>query len=861
MAALVRNQNQIGEEKYEPLYIDGPMAPKVNEYDFDVFPYHYQLKCDPDGKKYAGEIIANINYKELIESANCCTGENAIKLIRDKMGWGNNYYGGNSPLLFNIHAINFIQRYKGFEYDFVIFFFTLKKNINTIQVDGKTLLVDQAITTDPSLINIIRRAHQFINLHSFSDYAEEYHNYNLQILTEKITKNTNRIKQNPEVIEFLRSVISKITRTEPWPSQINSVDKMLKIEHEPFMVELTTDKVFPVSSCPPKYLNYDALGRKLASDDEKRENFTDYVLTQYPKSQVFGGITCDPPSFGKTLMMLILAFYPRPTKSMTLIIANNEITKNDIWLKQINEHIIAKNKSDVTIITYDEAVAMLKANSKAFEKFERLIIDEIHELYCKNIYDKDENPREYERKRELENLFDTLCVMKNFKFRWGMTATPFVDCGKDHNAVYKLLEFVLGRKILYRQLCYSIKAHDALSNVLFRHDIFNGGEMIKLPDMEIYNIPVEFSETERQIYDASKLHSGTSVEELLKLCCNAVMTISNQNLTSMTVEEVKKCTVIHFENKVREETKIYNSLKANIDTMNKALMDASSILQTTQNKQNIQFHIDELKKQIAITEAQAREQELNITSRKNVLERYKQMISVFEAVTQQDRNAFAAANENENEITDVTKEDILCAICYNNFTSIIILYNKCNHFCCEKCYQMMTSTMQMTPNNCPVCRTDHKSNDIIYVNNDVKVLGAKNIEIIKIIKSSKRYDARPERFVIFTQFNKFMEPLLRMLNVNNIPAKSFDEFYKSSDEEKENTQAIVLSSSNNASGIDLSFINKLIIVEPFDDCVNGREIETQIIGRIRRVNQTEKVYVYRLYIKDTIEEEIYAGRH
>ena len=60
-----------------------------------------------------------------------------------------------------------------------------------------------------------------------------------------------------------------------------------------------------------------------------------------------------------------------------------------------------------------------------------------------------------------------------------------------------------------------------------------------------------------------------------------------------------------------------------------------------------------------------------------------------------------------------------------------------------------------------------------------------------------------------------------------------------------------------SSGLDLTYYSNVIIFEPFVNYIYSREKEKQIIGRIHRINQTKPVNVYRLIIKNTIEEEIY----
>jgi SNF2 family DNA or RNA helicase len=100
--------------------------------------------------------------------------------------------------------------------------------------------------------------------------------------------------------------------------------------------------------------------------------------------------------------------------------------------------------------------------------------------------------------------------------------------------------------------------------------------------------------------------------------------------------------------------------------------------------------------------------------------------------------------------------------------------------------------------------------------------------------------------------------ITKLLCANDIVALTYKEFASASQEVKDATQVIILSSTANASGIDLSFIHNVIIMEPFENYIYGKEIEKQLIGRVHRINQIHKVNVYRLIIKNTIEEEIYS---
>jgi SNF2 family DNA or RNA helicase len=152
-----------------------------------------------------------------------------------------------------------------------------------------------------------------------------------------------------------------------------------------------------------------------------------------------------------------------------------------------------------------------------------------------------------------------------------------------------------------------------------------------------------------------------------------------------------------------------------------------------------------------------------------------------------------------------------------------------------------------------MCRTQAEIGEINFIANETQQFtSTKNTEILKLIKTTG------ERFIIFTQFNKLIKSINNLLHSNNINALTYPEFMIASQQIKDTTQVIILSSNINASGIDLSFIHNIIIMEPFENYIYGKEIEKQLIGRVHRINQIKKVNVYRLIIKDTIEEEIYS---
>jgi SNF2 family DNA or RNA helicase len=152
-----------------------------------------------------------------------------------------------------------------------------------------------------------------------------------------------------------------------------------------------------------------------------------------------------------------------------------------------------------------------------------------------------------------------------------------------------------------------------------------------------------------------------------------------------------------------------------------------------------------------------------------------------------------------------------------------------------------------------MCRSVAEVGEINFIGNEEQQFtSTKNSELLRLIKTTG------ERFIIFTQFDKLIKSITHLLNSNGINVMQYSNFAEASQQDKDNTQVIVLSSNANASGIDMSFIHNVIIMEPFENYFYGKEIEKQIIGRVHRINQVNKVNVYRMIIRGTIEETIYS---
>ena len=86
-------------------------------------------------------------------------------------------------------------------------------------------------------------------------------------------------------------------------------------------------------------------------------------------------------------------------------------------------------------------------------------------------------------------------------------------------------------------------------------------------------------------------------------------------------------------------------------------------------------------------------------------------------------------------------------------------------------------------------------------------------------------------------------------------------FRKEVKKKNDATKVIMLSTENAASGTNLTEATHIIFMEPIKGNIDQvKSIEDQAIGRAVRLGQDNQVHVYKLIIKDTIEEDIYNNK-
>ena len=365
-----------------------------------------------------------------------------------------------------------------------------------------------------------------------------------------------------------------------------------------------------------------------------------------------------------------------------------------------------------------------------------------------------------------------------------------------------------------------------------------------------------------------------SLDDRLRVISNVMLEFTNNDKSVITVEELKQLTVQRFQEKINDARAYLEGLQVKMSNIQEEIKKLT--LDIFPDCSNVQFYNKDASKILGEYKERVRHLESEIAAAIGILERRKQvhksyleMTEHIDEIIHSARNTGAGGNspsdsadstdsvdssecgELEMDIDTMINEDKMCPICYSPFSENIVLFIKCRHYFCQGCFERCHKAR---PNTCPMCRTSAEVGEINYIGMETRVItSTKNTEILRLL------NAHPEdRFLIFTRFDKFITPLTAFLSINDIAARTFDEFKAATPEVQNATRVIILSANSNASGTDMTFMNRIIIIEPFESYIYGKEIEKQLIGRLHRINQTREVHAHLLYIKDTIEEQIYS---
>lgn len=438
--------------------------------------------------------------------------------------------------------------------------------------------------------------------------------------------------------------------------------------------------------------------------------------------------------------------------------------------------------------------------------FSRVFLDEIHQL--------DSNDTNYSKVYQL---------IAKCKFCWNISGTPFI---KGFNSMIELLKLTTninalppGSKVIIDKCVtntFNLFRKNTQLSIRY-NDTYN-----HLNNKIEHNLKLlTFTHDERVIYDG-KIISGKSKydEELIKLCCDPELYNKTKNL-------IRECQSLQ---------EIKDLLKSELKS---DIIDIT--LKIANIERDIQNDIDTELRGLRISLA---------VNKKNLINRQKNLDYL------------------NNTINEIGEQ---CVICLDDIQNISI--TKCGHKYCTQCITNLIQTLgKDSCIKCPQCCRVLSYNEIFNIGSKVSTMSDlemlihtnKSTKIGNVIHYIENNVPPNDKIIIFSQWDELLH------KVGDKISKYFNILYCSGSLYQKNraiksfnnnpdTNIIMLSSKNSASGINLSCSNKIIFIEPILGTKKYRdEIENQAISRAHRIGNThEKIEIIKFIIQDTIEEDIY----
>jgi SNF2 family DNA or RNA helicase len=452
--------------------------------------------------------------------------------------------------------------------------------------------------------------------------------------------------------------------------------------------------------------------------------------------------------------------------------------------------------------------------------FHRIVLDEGHEIFGEMLSN-----------HALANYMSTWISTIDAKYYWYVSGSPFVNFTGLTNCI-KYLNLNLHDPVLDLSLnSDSFLVPSAFNNIIYKEYLWNSilsqicirhrkcdiSNEIKLFG---YNEKIEwvtFTDLEKNLYESKK--NKINKEGLQQLCCHPLILDSCRKVFGYIEVDlsVMQNKLIEHHTKVIEDC---TAKLAKLDTKNQA------------------YHM--LKKSFETTLIDS-----------------KYLLSILNKL-------------NNTEIQEETDEN--CSICLDNITDGSI--TKCGHIFCSECIK---SCLQYK-SCCPMCKKQLVNGEIFLINKKPKadliqlhpLIEKYGSKLGKLIIMVRNIVIEPEsRIIIFSQWDFMLSLIGKTLSENGIANcfvkgnvwsrnSAINKFRNGKTLSGEDNKVIMLSLKNSASGTNLTEASHIFFVEPINACVDEvRAIEAQAIGRACRLGQKRKVELYRILVKDTIEEEIY----
>jgi SNF2 family DNA or RNA helicase len=611
------------------------------------------------------------------------------------------------------------------------------------------------------------------------------------------------------------------------------------------------------------------------------------------------------------------------------VIASLNFFDNKSFLSKIYNDT-SKNKTVPFDIMFDKLGKELVADASSIFKtnpliplikWNRVIIDEFHELYTVDKYQ----------------------YMKNFlpviegNYRWCVTGTPF---DKSSECMLRMLDYVTNYANHYGDRILNVNsiAEHMQAGFFRRNTKKSVMAEYQLPPIKESIVWLRFSHTERMMYNAYLANPDNDKYSIFlrQLCCHPKLAEETKDLLSncKTLEDVEKMMVLHYERTMKKSEGLVNLLNKRIEFIKMKIKRVeyrrqkrfliqigydASIDENDLGLENIDVNItddaddafinvddiddvddnddkkhvpkgpkivvsDENQDQIhklighlleknpsktigkyteylGMTAYKLRDAQAKFEGSKTTYDFYKNVFDRIKKTTK------------DGKKSDDEQDDETCGICLSEIPEDDIGVTKCGHIFCYQCIK----TIIADRHECPYCRKKVNGTEIFMISYEkkkdarneetkefkdklslVNEVGTKLANIICYLKNQENH------VIIFSQWDDMLRKIGAILDsygIKNIFCKGSvwqrDKAIRTFNSDP-NMRIIMLSSENSVSGTNLTKANKIIIVDPVCGSYEHRKnTEGQAIGRAHRMGQKSEVEVIRFIIKDTIEEEIY----